>query len=91
MRRLRAAATRKRLWTCQQKLVSQEVKKINEEDSSKEGDVFFDIEYSGLDLQGNRYLLKSEEAYVDDTRLEIVYMKNVEAKFYFKDNFFLIT
>ena len=69
-----------------QKLVSQEVKKLNVEDSSNERDVFFDIEYSGLDLQGNRYLLKSEEAYVDDTRLEIIYMKNVEAKFYFKDN-----
>ena len=69
-----------------QKLVSQEVKKLNVEDSSNKGDVFFDIEYSGLDLQGNRYLLKSEEAYVDDTRLEIIYMKNVEAKFYFKDN-----
>ena len=69
-----------------QKLVSQEVKKINEEDSSKEGDVFFDIEYSGFDLQGNRYLLRSKEAYVDDTRVEIIHMKNVDAKFYFKDN-----
>ena len=69
-----------------QKLISQEVKKLNVEDSSNEGDVFFDIEYSGLDLQGNRYLLKSEEAYVDDAKVEIIYMKNVEAKFYFKDN-----
>ena len=69
-----------------QKLVSQEVKKINEEDSSKEGDVFFDIEYSGFDLQGNRYLLKSKEAYVDDASVEIIHMKNVDAKFYFKDN-----
>ena len=69
-----------------QKLVSQEIKKINEEDSSKEEDVFFDIEYSGFDLQGNRYLLKSKEAYVDDTRVEIIHMKNVDAKFYFKDN-----
>ena len=69
-----------------QKLVSQEVKKLNVEDSSNEGDVFFDIEYSGLDLQGNRYLLKSEKAYVDDAKVEIIYMKNVDAKFYFKDN-----
>ena len=69
-----------------QKLVSQEVKKLNIEDNSNEGDVFFDIEYSGFDLQGNRYLLKSEEAYVDDTRAEIIYMKKVDAKFYFKDN-----
>ena len=48
--------------------------------------MFFDIEYSGFDLQGNRYLLRSKEAYVDDTRVEIIHMKNVDAKFYFKDN-----
>ena len=69
-----------------QKLASQKIIKLTEEDSSNEGDVFFDIEYSGLDLQGNRYLLKSEEAYVEDTNIEIIYMKNVDAKFYFKDN-----
>jgi len=69
-----------------QKLASQKIIKLTEEDSSNKGDVFFDIEYSGLDLQGNRYLLKSEEAYVEDTNIEIIYMKNVDAKFYFKDN-----
>jgi len=69
-----------------QKLVSQKIIKLTEKDSSNEGDVFFDIEYSGLDLQGNRYLLKSEEAYVEDANIEIIYMKNVDAKFYFKDN-----
>ena len=31
-------------------------------------------------------LLKSEKAYVDDAKVEIIYMKNVDAKFYFKDN-----
>ena len=66
-----------------QKLVSQEVKKLNVEDSSNKGDVFFDIEYSGLDLQGNRYLLKSEEGRIDELKPEIIYMKVVKATFYF--------
>jgi hypothetical protein len=51
-----------------------------------EGDIFFNVEYSGLDLNGNRYLLKSKEAYLDDSKPEIVYMDDVDAIFYFKDN-----
>ena len=56
--------------------------------SSKEndGDVFINIEYSGLDLAGNRYILKSAEAYNSDTNNEIVNMKSVQATFYFKDD-----
>ena len=53
---------------------------------NQQGDVFFDIEYSGLDLAGNRYILKSKEAISDKNNPEIVYMKFVEAVFYFKDN-----
>jgi len=49
-------------------------------------DVFFNIEYTGLDLHGNRYLLKSREARLDESKPEIVYMKDVNAIFYFKDN-----
>ena len=49
-------------------------------------DIFFNIEYSGLDLAGNRYKLKSEEAFTKKEKQEIVYMKFVEAFFYFKDN-----
>ena len=29
---------------------------------NSDGDTFFNIEYSGIDLSGNRYILKSEEA-----------------------------
>tara|TARA_Y100000816_G_C26033878_1_gene541351 strand:- start:345 stop:950 length:606 start_codon:yes stop_codon:yes gene_type:complete len=54
--------------------------------SAEEGDVFFNIEYSGLDLNSNRYLLKSEEAQLDKIKPEIVYMKVVHAIFYFKDD-----
>ena len=54
--------------------------------TSNDGDVFFDIEYSGLDLNGNRYVLKSKEAFLDKIKSEIVYMKFVKAIFYFKDD-----
>ena len=59
---------------------------IFEESLLKNSDVFFDIEYSGFDLQGNRYLLNSEEAYVDEINSEIIYMQIVNAMFYFKDD-----
>jgi len=49
-------------------------------------DLFFNIEYTGLDLRGNRYLLKSEKARLDEVKPEIVYMDIVHATFYFKDN-----
>ena len=62
-------------------------KVINENISDKEDeDVFFNIEYTGLDLNGNRYLLKSKEARLDEHKPEVVYMKDVSAIFYFKDN-----
>ena len=60
--------------------------KKNQKSSDEEQDVFFNIEYSGFDLQGNRYSLRSEEAYFDELNPEIVYMKIVNAVFYFKDN-----
>ena len=50
------------------------------------GNVFDNIEYSGLDLNGNRYVLKSKEAFLDKIKSEIVYMKFVKAIFYFKDD-----
>ena len=56
------------------------------ENLSEEKDSFFNIEYTGFDLQGNRYLLKSEKAYVDELNSQTVYMEIVNAIFYFKDN-----
>ena len=58
----------------------------NAEIEDGESDVFFNIEYTGLDLNGNRYILRSEEAQLENERPEIVYMKVVHATFYFKDN-----
>lgn len=70
------------------KIVSTETeKKIKKqiENQSSTGDVFYKIKYSGLDMTGNRYILKSEEAYNDSSNQELVNMKVVEAIFYFKD------
>ena len=67
---------------------SQDKRKINRQllETTQENDIFFNVEYSGLDLSGNRYILKSREAFNDKINQELVNMKNVNAKFYFKDN-----
>ena len=69
-------------------LIPQETQeKIKNQTSSgnENSDVFYNIEYSGLDLAGNRYILKSKEAFNYKDQQEIVNMKFVEAIFYFKD------
>ena len=53
---------------------------------SEDGDVFFNISYSGLDLAGNRYILKAEEAKNSKKNQKVVFLKFVEATFYFKDD-----
>ena len=54
--------------------------------SNQEGsEIFFNIEYSGLDVTGNKYILKSKEATNDKENSDVVIMKSVEAYFYFKD------
>jgi len=67
------------------KATQEKIKKQLAEDD-KDGDVFFNISYSGLDLAGNRYILKSKEASNSKENQETVNMKYVEANFYFKDD-----
>ena len=53
--------------------------KIKEQLRSKESigqDTFYNIEY-GLDLTGNRYILRAKEAFSNKTSVEIVYMKSL--------------
>ena len=68
------------------KKTEEKVKKQQIEENSESGDIFFNVEYTGLDLNGNRYSLNSKEAYLDELKPEIVYMKNVHAIFYFKND-----
>ena len=68
------------------KLKRIDISNQNLEDLNKtEGDVFYDIEYVGLDLAGNRYILKSKEAFTKTSSTEVINLKLVEATFYFKD------
>ena len=68
------------------KTKKEEIKKLSSKNTPDKGDVFFNIEYTGLDLSGNRYILTSEEAFLDQITPEIIYMTGVNATFYFKDD-----
>ena len=68
------------------KSVREKVEKQSKDLLNAENDMFFNIEYTGLDLNGNRYILKSEKAILDKIKSEIVYMDFVNATFYFKDD-----
>ena len=72
------------------KLVTQELKKeienkIINKNEDTEGNVFYNIEYSGLDLAGNRYILKSKSAINNPLIEDSIDMTGVTATFYFKD------
>ena len=69
----------------QEIIIKESIKGSNKE-SSPDEDIFYNIEYTGSDFSGNRYILKAEEAYLDKERQELVYMNNVHAVFYFKDD-----
>ena len=58
----------------------------NAQTSQIDSDSFFNIEYSGFDLEGNRYVLKAEEAINNKSNQDIVIMKIVNAYFYFKND-----
>ena len=65
-----------------EEIVSKEIQeRIKNQNTNlpENSDIFYNIEYSGLDLAGNRYILKSKEAFNDKNNQEIVQMKFVEA------------
>ena len=69
---------------------AQELKKEIDENmvnniENANGNVFYNIEYSGLDLAGNRYILKSKSAINNSLDSDLIDMTGVTAVFYFKD------
>mgnify|MGYP001300805813 FL=1 len=58
----------------------------NKNQTQNEGNVFYNIEYSGLDLAGNRYILKAKSAVSKSTNENLIEMSGVNATFYFKDD-----
>ena len=72
-----------------EKIFTQEIKsEINEKikKDSSEGSKFYDIEYSGIDLSGNRYILNAKEAKNSENDKGLIHLNFVKAVFYFKDN-----
>ena len=72
-----------------EKIISKEIeKKVKNQNTinSENGDIFYNIEYSGFDLAGNRYVLKSKEAVSGEANKKIMNIKFVNATFYFKDD-----
>ena len=73
----------------QKKIISSEVqKKIDTQlrTQSNDENIFYNVLYSGLDLEGNRYTITSEEASSNKTNINIISMIKVKATFYFKDD-----
>lgn len=71
------------------KIFSREVKQeINKkiDKGLEENNIFYDIEYSGLDLSGNRYILRAKEAKNSKLKEGLLELKFVKAFFYFKNN-----
>ena len=67
------------------KTTKENITKNIKNEKEKDQNTFFDIEYSGLDFSGNRYILKSEEAITNNLNSYLINLKQVNAKFYFKD------
>ena len=63
------------------------VKKIEKEivENENVSNFFEDVEYKGIDANGNRYKLQSKKALVDETSPELINMIGMHATFYFKD------
>ncbi len=59
--------------------------KILFQDKDEGADVFINIQYSGLDLNGNRYVIKSDRAFNNKKNPNVVNMEEVTSFFYFKD------
>ena len=56
-----------------------------ESESDPHTNSFTDVEYSGFDLNGNRYVLNAGQADFKTETPELINMKKVVAKFYLKD------
>tara|TARA_Y100000591_G_scaffold278801_1_gene257022 strand:+ start:443 stop:1042 length:600 start_codon:yes stop_codon:yes gene_type:complete len=66
---------------------SELIQEQSKDESSSDPNIntFENIEYKGIDLNGNRYVIMSEKASFDITKPELIDMKIMSAIFYFKD------
>ena len=62
-----------------------ETPKIFSTEGESKSNFFENVQYQGLDANGNRYLLQSELASFDEENPELINMVNMMATFYFKN------
>ena len=78
----------------QEKIISnslqEKIEKQLQSKETKDGNTFYNVKYSGLDLGGNRYSILADEGTSSEFKSNIVNMKGVNATFYFKDGTILI-
>ncbi len=60
-------------------------KEKNDGENDSQSNRFEDVEYKGVDLRGNRYIIKSETADFKIESPEVINMQVMTAVFYFKD------
>ena len=64
----------------EEQIISKETEKKIEKQLSQQSDnldTFYNIQYSGIDLSGNRYILSSKEAFASRKNSQIINMKGV--------------
>ena len=64
---------------------SKKISKDKKTDELKNQNLFENIEYNGVDLNGNRYQIKSKVADFDSDNPSLIRMKVMNSIFYFKD------
>ncbi len=74
----------------ERKLISndlqQKIEKKSKNQASASSNIFYNVKYSGLDLEGNRYTIFSNESTNSEIDFNLIKMKKVFVTFYFKDN-----
>ena len=63
-----------------------EEKEINEKVDGKDSlSTFEDIQYEGLDTNGNKFVINAKEAEFASDKPNLIYMENILCRFFFKD------
>ena len=68
------------------KIQKKKIESNQKDGSLNNANIFYNIEYAGFDLSGNRYVIRSQKAETNQANQNKIYMTGVKAIFYFKNN-----
>lgn len=70
----------------QKKILKQEEKKIDKtEEESRNVSTFENIQYDGIDSNGNKFVINSDYAEFENDKTNIIHMEKMVCRFFFKD------